>query len=215
MSKLEFPDEKSTREAHDTHDRTELVFILDKSGSMQGLEADTVGGYNSVLEQNRRLPGEATVSTVLFDTDVRVLHDRVPIDKVPNMRRRDFRPSGCTALLDAVGGAIKYHSAIQRALPAGYRADHVLFAIMTDGYENASTRFTYPKVKRLIEEKREEGWEFMFLAAGIDTAKEADSLGIDLKCAVSYDATPMGTAAAYRDMCLASINVREGRRARG
>lgn len=189
---------------------TELVFILDRSGSMEGLEADTVGGYNSVLKENRGLPGEAVVSTVLFNQRPRVMHDRVPIDKVPNMALKDFRPSGCTALLDAVGGAIRYHETIRKALPEELRAGKVLFVIVTDGYENASRRYTYPQVKRMIEQKRELGWKFMFLAAGIDVAAEAGRLGVDADYAMPYSATPEGTFEAYDTIRAMSASVRGG-----
>lgn len=190
------------------NDLCELVFILDESGSMSGLEDDTVGGYNAVLREHRELPGDATVSTVLFDNRARVLHDRIPIADVRDMKRKDYRPGGCTALLDAVGGAISYHKAIQRALPDGYRAGHVIFVIVTDGYENASRRYSYPEVKRLIEERRESGWEFLFLAANIDVAGEADKLGFDRDCAFSYDATPEGLSEMYDTIRCASAAIR-------
>lgn len=189
---------------------TELVFILDKSGSMQGLEGDTVGGYNAVLAENKDLPGEATVSTVLFDSRTRVVHDRVPIDKLRPLMRRDYRPGGCTALLDAVGGAIKYHSAIQRALPKDYKAEHVLFVIATDGLENSSRRFNYAQVKAMIEEKRAQGWEFVFLGANIDVAAEAGRLGMDETRAMPYSATPDGTHVMYEAVASAVRSVRAG-----
>lgn len=191
-------------------DLTELVFILDKSGSMAGLEADTVGGYNSVLRKNRELPGEATVSTVLFDQRVRVLHDRLPIERVPDMKLASFQPGGCTALLDAVGGAISYHSTVQKVLPEELRAGHVLFVIVTDGYENASKSYTYPQVKHLIESRRERGWEFVFLAAGIDVAEEAERLGVATDCAMPYVATPEGTLEMYDAVFRASAIMRDG-----
>ena len=147
--------------------RTEIVFILDASGSMSGLEPDTVGGFNAMIAENREEPGEAIVSTILFNEKSRVLHDRVDIRKVPRLTRKQYRCYGCTALLDAVGGAIKHVDLVQSILPDEYRADRVLFAITTDGMENASRTFTYPRVKRMIEEHRERGWEFLFIGANM------------------------------------------------
>ncbi len=191
-------------------DLTELVFILDKSGSMADLVKDTVGGYNSLLKQNREAPGEALVSTVLFDHRVEVLHDRVPIDQVKPLTEKDYVPGGCTALLDAVGGAIRYHERVQKILPEEYRPEHTLFCITTDGLENASKRYGYAQVKRMIEAGRERGWEFLFLGANIDVAAEAGRLGIDEDCAVEFSATSDGCAAAFDEMCLASAAVRLG-----
>lgn len=190
---------------------TELVFILDKSGSMSGLEADTVGGYNTVLAQNRAMEGQALVSTVLFDHRVHVVHDRVPISAVKPLTLADYQPSGCTALLDAVGGAVKYHRTVQQVLPETHRAEHVLFVIATDGYENASKRFTYPQVKSLIEHCGEKGWEFVFLGASIDAAAEADRIGIAADRAVRCEATPSGTQELYETMAYATRAVRSGR----
>ena len=187
---------------------TELVFVLDRSGSMFGLEADTVGGYNALLESNRALDGQAIVSTVLFNDQVQVLHDRVPIEEVPRMREADFVTSGCTALLDAVGGTLERTQRVQRALPEGHRAEHVLVAIATDGLENASREYTYPQVKRIIGNARERGWEVVFMAANIDAGAEAERLGIDRTRAVQYEATPAGTAQMYDEVCCASAALR-------
>lgn len=191
-------------------DLTELVFVIDKSGSMAGLESDTVGGYNSLLKSNREGEGEALVSTVLFDNDARVLHDRVPIEQVRPLSERDYVPGGCTALLDAVGGAIRYHECVQKILPESLCPERTLVCIATDGYENASKKYTYPQVKRMIDAARERGWEFLFLGANIDAAAEAGKLGIDAECAVEFAASPMGCAAAFDEMCLASTVVRSG-----
>ena len=190
---------------------TELVFILDKSGSMAGLVDDTIGGYNALLEKNREAEGEALVSTVLFDNSSQVLHDRVDIAQVRPLTRKDYQPGGCTALLDAVGGAISYHQTVRKILPAELHPAHTLFCITTDGYENASCRYDYKQVKRLIEAAKEQGWEFMFLGANIDVAAEAGKLGIDEDCAVSFEATDTGCAAAFDELCLASMAVRGGR----
>lgn len=191
-------------------DLTELVFVIDKSGSMAGLESDTVGGYNSLLKSNREGEGEALVSTVLFDNDARVLHDRVPIEQVRPLSERDYVPGGCTALLDAVGGAIRYHGRVQKILPESLRPERTLVCIATDGYENASKKYTYPQVKHMIDAARERGWEFLFLGANIDAAAEAGKLGIDEECAVAFAASPMGCAAAFHEMRLASAAVRSG-----
>lgn len=188
--------------------RTEIVFILDASGSMTGLEDDTVGGFNSLIEKNREEPGEAVVSTVLFSNDTRVLHDRVDIREVSRLTRRDYECRGCTALLDAVGGAIRHVDLVQRVQPKGYEADKVLFVITTDGHENASRRFTYPQVKRMIEEHRERGWEFLFIGANIDAAAEAASLGIAPERAADYVADGRGTEVLYGAMASAVAAVR-------
>ena len=191
-------------------DLTELVFVIDKSGSMAGLESDTVGGYNSLLKSNREGEGEALVSTVLFDNDAHVLHDRVSIEQVRPLSERDYVPGGCTALLDAVGGAIHYHERVQKILPESLRPERTLVCIATDGYENASKKYTYPQVKHMIDAARERGWEFLFLGANIDAAAEAGKLGIDAECTEEFAASPMGCAAAFDEMCLASTAVRSG-----
>ena len=193
---------------------TELVFILDKSGSMAGLVDDTIGGYNALLEKNREAEGEALVSTVLFDNSSQVLHDRVDIAHVKPLTRKDYQPGGCTALLDAVGGAIAYHQTVRKILPAELHPAHTLFCITTDGYENASRRYGYKQVKHMIEAAKEQGWEFMFLGANIDVAAEAGKLGIDAECAVSFEATVKGCAAAFDELSLASMAVRGGRSAK-
>ena len=188
--------------------RTEIVFILDASGSMAGLEADTVGGFNSLIEKNREEPGEAVVSTVLFSDGSRVLHDRIDIREVPRLTRRDYECCGCTALLDAVGGAIRHVDLVQGVQPKGYEADRVLFVITTDGHENASRRYTYPQVKGLIEKRRKEGWEFLFIGANIDAAAEAASLGIAPERAADYVADGRGTGVLYDAMACAVAEVR-------
>lgn len=190
--------------------RTEIVFILDASGSMAGLEADTVGGFNSLIEKNREEPGEATVSTILFSDGSRVLHDRLDIREVPALTRADYRCCGCTALLDAVGGAIGHVYLVQRVQPRGHAADRVLFVITTDGMENASRRFTYPQVKKMIEQHRERGWEFLFIGANIDAAAEASHLGIASERAADYVADGRGTEVLYSAMAMAVANVRSG-----
>ena len=181
-------------------DLTELVFIVDRSGSMYGLEADTIGGLNSTLEKNRELPGEALVSLVLFDNTSEVVLDRVPLTEVRPLTTKDYSVRGCTALLDAVGQAIAYHTHVQKILPEEYRAEHVMFVIITDGMGNASRRYTYPKVKQLIEERRKQGWEFLFLGANIDAIGVAGRMGISPKRAVNYNSDREGTALNYKVM---------------
>lgn len=207
-NRVEESDDAQAFAAQDRHgkictNRTEIVFILDASGSMSGLEPDTVGGFNSMIAENREEPGEATVSTILFNEKSRVLHDRVDIRKVPRLTRKQYRCYGCTALLDAVGGAIKHVDLVQSILPDEYRADRVLFAITTDGMENASRTFTYPRVKRMIEEHRERGWEFLFIGANIDSAAEAERLGIAREYAADYLADEQGTEVVYHAMSTA------------
>lgn len=188
--------------------RTEIVFILDASGSMSGLESDTVGGFNGMIERNREEPGEAVVSTVIFNDKSRVLHDRIDIRKVPRLTRRQYRCCGCTALLDAVGGAIKHVDVVQGVLPDGYKADKVLFVITTDGMENASRRFSYAQIKNMIERRRKQGWEFLFIGANIDAAAEAEHLGIDRDRAADYLADEQGTEVLYAAMASAVASVR-------
>ena len=174
--------------------RTEIVFILDASGSMAGLEADTVGGFNSLIEKNREEPGEAVVSTVLFSSGSRVLHDRIDIREVPRLMRRDYECHGCTALLDAVGGAIRHVDLVQGVQPRGYEADRVLFVITTDGMENASRRYSVHQVQEMIcHQQKKYGWEFLFLGANIDAVETAGRLGIAPERAVNYHSDSQGT----------------------
>lgn len=187
---------------------TELVFIVDKSGSMHGLEADTIGGLNSTLEKNRALPGEALVSLVLFDNTSEVVLDRVPLDKVRPLTADDYRVGGCTALLDAVGDAVHYHAKAQKILPKSHRAEHMVFVIITDGMENASNHRTYAEVKKLIEKKRRKGWEFLFLGANIDAAAEAGRLGIAADRASQYKGDSLGSRAAYEAVARAQCETR-------
>lgn len=158
-------------------DLTELVFILDCSGSMAGLEADTIGGFNAILQKQRGEPGEAVISTVLFDNEAEVIHDRLPLDKVPALTEQVYYVRGCTALLDAVGGAIHHIGNVHKYAREEDRPEKTLFFITTDGLENASLRYTYDKVKAMIERQREKyGREFLFLGANIDAAREAPGL---------------------------------------
>ena len=177
---------------------TELVFILDRSGSMAGLEADTIGGFNAMLEKQKAEPGETIVSTVLFDNRSEVLHDRLPLDRVPAMTREDYWVRGCTALLDAVGGAIRHIGNVHKYAREEDRPERTLFIITTDGMENASRRYDYREVKAMIEQMREKcGWEFLFLGANIDAAREAARFGIRPDRAANYHADHRGTEVIY------------------
>ena len=174
---------------------TELVFILDRSGSMAGLESDTIGGFNSMLAKQKQEPGECLVSTVLFDNETQVIHDRVPLEKIPDLTDREYFVRGCTALLDAVGGAIHHIGNVHKYARPEDRPERTMFVITTDGMENASRRYNYVKVKAMIEhEKGKYGWEFIFLGANIDAAKEAARFGISADRAVRYQCDSVGTA---------------------
>ena len=188
---------------------TELVFILDRSGSMAGLEGDTIGGFNAMLEKQRKEPGEAVISTVLFDNETEVIHDRIPLDRVPRLTEKEYYVRGCTALLDAVGGAIHHIGNVHKYAREEDRPEKTLFVITTDGLENASRRYTYDKVKSMIERQRETyGWEFLFLGANIDAAREAARFGIRADCAADYHADSIGTEAVYESVCEAVCQVR-------
>ena len=164
-----------------------MVFILDRSGSMGGLELDTIGGYNSMLEKQKKEEGEAYVSTVLFDNEQEVLHDRIPLDKVGKMTEREYYVRGCTALLDAIGGAIHHIGNIHKYAREEDIPEKTIFVITTDGMENASRRYSYSDVNKMIQrQEKKYGWEFLFLGANIDVAKETDRLGIRPERAVRY-----------------------------
>jgi len=177
---------------------TELVFILDRSGSMQGLEGDTIGGYNSLLEKQKQESGTARVTTVLFDDRVETLHDRIDIRAISPLTQKDYFVRGCTALLDAVGNTIERIANVQKHTAPEYRADNVLFVITTDGFENASRRYSLPQVRGMIERQKEKyGWEFLFLGAGIDAIAQALAFGIDEDRAVTSHADSRGTRLNY------------------
>lgn len=177
---------------------TELVFILDRSGSMSGLESDTIGGFNSMIERQKGEEGEALVSTVLFDDEVEVLHDRMNLQDIEPLTDEDYSVRGCTALLDAVGGAIHHIGRLHKAAPEEDVPEHTLFVITTDGMENASRRYGLDKVKKMIRKKKEKrGWEFLFLGANIDAIETAASLGIDRDRAADYCGDSRGTGLVY------------------
>ena len=188
---------------------TEIVFILDRSGSMAGLEGDTIGGFNSMIEKQKREPGEALVSTVLFDHESQVIYDRVDIQKIRPMTREEYCVRGCTALLDAVGGAIHHIGNVHKYAREEDRPEKTLFVITTDGMENASRKYSYDRLKAMIERQREKyGWEFIFLGANIDAAKEAARFGIDADRAADYHADSQGTGVVYEAVSEAVCRVR-------
>ena len=189
--------------------KTELVFILDRSGSMRGRESDTVGGMNAVLDEHRKADGATKVSIVLFDDTCEVLYDRSPIEKVAPLTTKEYWVRGCTALLDAVGGGIKHIKRVQKEMDKKDRADKVIFVITTDGMENASRIYDYAKVKSLIEKRQDKGWEFLFLGANIDAAKEAGRIGIAADRAETFINDSMGSCAMYDAVAAATISMRE------
>jgi len=177
---------------------TELVFILDKSGSMSGLEDDTIGGFNSMIEKQKTAYGEAYVSTVLFSNDSEVVHDRVSLDKIKPMTRNDYVPSGCTALMDAIGDAVKHISNIHKYARKEDIPERTIFVITTDGMENASHRYDSDTIKSMIEEKKEaDNWEFLFLGANIDAVETARKYGISEDRAVKFKCDSKGTKVTY------------------
>ena len=188
---------------------TEIVFILDRSGSMSGLEGDTIGGFNSMLEKQKQTEGEALISTVLFDNTSQVIHDRVPIGKVAPMTREDYWVRGCTALLDAIGEAIHHIGNVHKYARPEDVPEHTLFIITTDGMENASRRYHYEKVKQMIQRQKEKyGWEFLFLGANIDAVATASHFGIGADRAVNYHADRQGTALNFQVVSEAVAAVR-------
>ena len=173
---------------------TEIVFILDRSGSMAGLESDTIGGFNSMIQkQQKELEGNALVSTILFDHESIVLHDRVPLSEVKPLTEKDYEVRGTTALLDAIGDAIKHIKNVHKYAREEDRPQKTLFVITTDGMENASEKFSFGEIKKLIVEQKEHGWEFIFLGANIDAIEVAGNIGIDARRAVNYHADSRGT----------------------
>ncbi len=188
---------------------TEIVFILDRSGSMAGLEKDTIGGFNAMIEKQKKLDGKCYVSTVLFDNVSEVIHDRVKLEDIRPMTESDYYVRGCTALLDAIGGAIKHVGNIHKYARPEDVPDHTMFVITTDGMENASHRFTNDEVKALIErQKAKYGWEFIFVAANIDAVETAKGFGISEDRAVNYHADKQGTACVYNAVSDAVFAVR-------
>ena len=192
---------------------TELVFILDRSGSMSGLEKDTIGGFNSMIEKQRRQDGECYVSTVLFDNVSEVLHDRVKLSEVKPMTEDDYTVRGCTALIDAIGGAIHHIGNVHKYARPEDVPEHTLFVITTDGMENASRRYSSEQVKTMIKRQKDKyGWEFLFIGANIDAVETAARYGIDEDRAVNYMADQEGTQILYESVSEAVCNVRSNRK---
>lgn len=188
---------------------TEIVFILDRSGSMSGLEADTIGGFNSMIEKQKRAEGEALISTVLFDNESEVLHDRVDAQRIKPMTDKDYTVRGCTALLDAIGGAIHHIGNVHKYARAEDVPEHTMFVITTDGMENASRRYDSETVKKMIERQKEKyGWEFLFLGANIDAVETAKHFGIGADRAVNYHSDSEGTQLNYEVLSDAICAVR-------
>ena len=191
---------------------TELVFILDKSSSMHGLEADTIGGFNSLIEKQKKEDGKALVTTILFDDKTEVVHDRVDLEYIRNMTSEQYITGGTTALLDAVGGAVSHIRKIHKYIRPEDVPAKTLFVITTDGMENASRHYTYDKVKKLIEhQKAKYGWEFIFLGANIDAAETAVSMGISRDRAADYISDRVGTALNYSVISEITSAVRSGK----
>ena len=178
---------------------TEVVFILDRSGSMSGLEADTIGGFNSMIGKQRKEEGEALISTVLFDDKTEVLYDRVPVSRIEPMNDSQYFVRGCTALLDAIGSSIHHIANVHKYAREEDRPEKTLFIITTDGMENASRNYDYKKVKKMVEKEKEKyGWEFLFLGANIDAIEVAGRFGISADRAVNYECDCEGTALNFR-----------------
>ncbi len=185
---------------------TEVVFILDRSGSMSGLVDDTIGGFNSLLEKQKKEEDDAFVSVVLFDDESEVLYDRVDIHRVEPMNDKQYYCRGCTALLDAIGGAIHHIGNVHKYARQEDVPEKTLFIITTDGMENASRRYTYSKVKQMVEGQKERyGWEFLFLGANIDAVAEARRFGIDSRRAVNFENDSKGVKLNY-DVLSATVS---------
>ena len=191
-------------------DLTELVFILDKSGSMSGLEKDTIGGYNSMLKKQQEVEGEAVITTVLFDNEHTLLHDRIDIKAVRPITEKEYYAGGSTALIDAIGRTINKIINAQKNTAADYRAEKVLFVIITDGEENASHEYSSQKVKEMIENQKDEyGWEFIFLGANIDAVETAKHFGISSDRAQSFYSDSAGTELNYCAISEAAADFRQ------
>lgn len=185
----------------------EVVFILDKSGSMYDMTQDTIGGFNSVLDEHKKKGCTVLVSTVLFNDDIELLHDRLPIADVPKLTEKEYRAEGCTALIDAIGYSIKHVEEIHRYIRPEDVPSRTLFMITTDGLENASSRYSSSEVKKMITAKQEAGWDFVFLAANIDAVETAKSFGINPDRAVGYHNDSRGNAVKFAamDNCMEMI----------
>jgi len=187
---------------------TELVFILDRSGSMAGLEKDTIGGFNSMIEKQKKEAGSALVTTVLFDGEITMIHDRIPLEEVPAMTDKEYFPRGSTALMDAIGETVTHISKVHRYIRREDLPEKTLFVITTDGYENSSRHYDSEKVKKLISEKKKNGWDFIFLGANMDAAKEAAKVGISEDMAATYRCDEEGTALNFEAIGSAVLSAR-------
>ena len=195
-----------------TNNTTELVFILDRSGSMSGLEGDTIGGFNSMLAKQKKQEGKAYVSTILFNQDSQVVHDRAALEDVPAMTEETYTVGGCTALLDAIGDAVHHVRNIHKYARKEDVPAHTLFIITTDGMENASHRYSADQIRKMIEErKQKDGWEFLFLGANIDAVGTARQIGIQEDRSVTYHSDSTGTATNYETLCECVSEVRKGK----
>ncbi len=191
---------------------TEIVFILDRSGSMSGLEKDTIGGFNSTIEKQKKEEGEAFVSTILFDGKSEVLHDRVPLASVAPLTEKEYYARGSTALLDAIGGAIHHVGNVHKYAREEDRPEKTIFVITTDGYENASCKYTSDRVKQMVErQKQKYGWEFIFLGANIDAIETAKSFGISEERAANFVNDESGIDVMYRAQCCLMSDIRKSR----
>jgi uncharacterized protein YegL len=191
---------------------TEIVFILDRSGSMSGLEKDTIGGFNSTIEKQKQEAGEAYVSTVLFDTEMEVLHDRIPLARIEPLTEKEYYARGGTALLEAIGGAIHHIGNVHKYAREEDRPEKTIFVITTDGYENSSRKYTAEHVKQMIErQKQKYGWEFIFLGANIDALKTARNFGISEERAANFVNDGAGIKMMYEAECCLMSDIRQNR----
>lgn len=187
---------------------TELVLILDRSGSMEGLEGDTIGGFNALIEKQKKEPGTCYVSTILFDNTTEVLHDRVKLTDIKKLTEKDYFVRGCTALIDAIGSTIEHIRNIHKYIRPEDVPDKTMFVITTDGMENASHQYSSDTVKKMIEQQKEYGWEFLFIGANIDAVETAANIGIGRDRAVNYHADSKGTGILYETVSQAVCQMR-------
>ena len=210
--KKEFNETKETKRETVHNGITELVFVLDRSGSMAGLESDTIGGFNGLLEKQRKVDGKCFVSTVLFDHETLVLHDRLPLEQVENLTDRDYQVRGCTALIDALGGAIRHIGNVHKYARPEDVPESTLFVVITDGMENASKRYTADEVRDMISRQKEKyGWDFLFIGANIDAVQTAKRYGISADRTANYHHDAQGTQLVYEAVSDAVCHVRAHR----
>lgn len=209
MKKNEAIKDNTTGKENAANDVTEMVFILDKSGSMSGMESDTIGGFNSMIGSQKKEEGKAFVTTVLFDNFTEKLHDRIPLSEIGTMTDRDYRVGGCTALIDAVGETIDHIRTIHKYARPEDVPSRTVFVITTDGYENASTRYTAEKVREAIKTETANGWQFIFMAANIDAVETAQNIGIVEENAVNFHNDKAGARAQYAAMDMAVTEIRK------